>query len=541
MNSLRKSLPFVGLLLVFVGLSLVVVFYSKGMLLRDRRLLVAYAVIGLGALFLLWGLYGRAFGPNLKYYVSYALTSLFVLGSLVMVFLVVRNHSLEWDVTEQKLHSLHPRTIEYLRDLNKDIRITAFPSPEHKSGIEQVLDRYSRYSPRITVEITNPFKEIQRAKQFGENIMLGDIYVWTGKRAVGDEPASPDFREKKLAAYRVQDLTESALTNAVVEVMREGRVKAYFLTGHGETGREPAAGPGMFGGPRGGGGGPSYSNVEELLKSELAFGAADLQLRDYGFVPDDCSLLVCAGPKADLFPLEAEAIARYLAGGGRALFLLDPSRRKLVRLRQFEILLGRFGVKIEADGVLENNPLTQLTGDPTLLLVDRFGSHQIVNNPVQAVQMAFARTVARSEDVPSTLTVSELLYSSRMSWSETVDTLLSGREIQLPTADRMKERPLAVAVSETGADKGMRLVVFGDSDVFENTFYSNADWLCANAVNWLVAREDLIDIPTKRLTNTAIFPSQVTLRALSILFILVFPGAIFLGGVGYVLIRRRVR
>ena len=45
MNSFRKVLPFVGLLLVFVGLSIVAVFYSKGMLFKDKRLWAAYAAI----------------------------------------------------------------------------------------------------------------------------------------------------------------------------------------------------------------------------------------------------------------------------------------------------------------------------------------------------------------------------------------------------------------------------------------------------------------------------------------------------------------
>lgn len=541
MSGIRKMLPFVGLILIFVGLSICTIFYAESTWRRDFKVWLGLAVTAVGALLVLWGVYGRAFGPNLKYHVSYALTSAFVIGSLAMVYLIARNHSFDWDVTEKKLHSLHPRTIEYLRDLDRDVTISAFISSVERADVDRVLERYSRYSPRITHEVRNPIKENNYARRFAENVELGDVFIWTGTRAEGEKPASTDFREKKIRVFRPQDLTESKLTNAIVEVMRPDRVKVYFLTGHGEISRERQFG-GMMGAPSSGR--ASYSNVEALLKEEMAFDVADLQIRDVGYVPDDCSLLVCAGPKSDLFPLEVEAITRYLARGNRALFLLDPTRRRLVRFEGFQALLVRFGVQIQPDAVLENNPLAQLTGDPTLLLVDRFGTHQTVNNPVQPVQMSYARTVARLDSGPSTVTVSELLYSSRMSWAESVDKLLVGREIELPDASRMKEQPLAVAASAEGGLSGehpMRMVVFGDSDIFENSFYASSDWLLANVVNWLVAREDLIDIPPKQLEDTAVPPSIATMRVLFILFALVLPGVVVFGGLGYVFVRRQVR
>ena len=41
-------------------------------------------------------------------------------------------------------------------------------------------------------------------------------------------------------------------------------------------------------------------------------------------VPSDCTVLVVAGPTGDYVQPEVDAIKKYVEGGGRALFMLDP-------------------------------------------------------------------------------------------------------------------------------------------------------------------------------------------------------------------------
>jgi len=538
MESIRKALPVVGLILIAVGLAIFGIFYTAGMGLHERKMIAALAFGGVGALLTLLGFRTGGFGPNAKYYLSYSVTSIFVIGCLVLVYLICRNHSTTWDVTEEKIHSLHPRTVEFLKNLDKDVRITAFPSPDYKRDIEGFLERYSRCSSRVHYQVRNPYKDIKIAKSFGKNISLGDIFIETGHKGEPGKPNPPDYRMKKINAYTPRDLTESKLTNAIVEVVRPERITVYFLKGHGEVGFEPAGG--MFGTAQNR---ASYSGVRDLLENEMSFKVETLELARTGFVPDDCSLLVCAGPKTDLLPLEAEAIAKYLRSGGRALFLLDPNERARIRFRQWRSLLAGFGVQIKHDMVLERNPVSQLTGDPTILLVSRFGAHETVDNFGQMIQMARVRTVGPAENRPSTLTVTELMYSSDMSWAEDIEKLRAAQEITVPEPDKMKELPLAVAVSmeTSNPDRPMRMIVIGDSDLFEDRFLPNTVRLFANLVNWLVAREDLIDIPTKKLPDTPIFPSRAQMRTVFTLLVLGFPSVIFFCGLGYVLVRRRMR
>ena len=50
-------------------------------------------------------------------------------------------------------------------------------------------------------------------------------------------------------------------------------------------------------------------------------------------MPADASDVVVAGPQTDLFGPEVDALRRYLARGGKLLFLLDPPGRRTPRRR----------------------------------------------------------------------------------------------------------------------------------------------------------------------------------------------------------------
>jgi len=211
-------------------------------------------------------------------------------------------------------------------------------------------------------------------------------------------------------------------------------------------------------------------------------------------------------------------------------------------------LLARLGVKIKHDIVIEPSPLMQLLGGPTSLLVNKFGRHPTVEKLAdrsEMLQMSRARTVAPLENRPSTITVTELMYSGPSSWSEDYEKVVASTRLSLPSRDRMKEQPLAVAATmeaAAGREKPMRAIVIGDSDIFSDRFLQNHTLrLFISITNWLTAREDLIDIPTKQLSNTPIFLTATQLRTTFTMLVLAVPGVIFFGGMGYVLARRRAR
>lgn len=536
MDSIRKVIPYIGGILVFVGLAMFSIQYTDEFRFTDPAAVRAGIFLGAGVGFLLLSLLFRSYGPNAKYHISYGLTSLFVVGSLVMVYMITKNHAIEYDATVRKIHSLHPRSVQYLQGLGQVVAITAFPPDQMASAFADVFDRFTRASSKIEVNIRHATKDRQIAQALQAE--RGDVFFEVGERPAEGQAPPPDYRKVKITAFSLDDLTESAIVNGIVEVIRPEKVTIYFLQGHDEIGIEPT-GYGPDSGAQ-----PSYSKIVGALRNELAFDVKTVTVLRTGFVPSDCSVLVSAGPMKDLFPLERQAIQRYLEGGGRALFLLDPNEAATVRFDQWTDLLARFGVGIKNNMLLERNIFLQLQGDPTVLLVTDFASHVIVNN-IRGAQLMRARTVERLDNAPSEVTVTELFHSSNASWSEDMEKLRSGK-ITMPEPDQMKSQSLAVAVSmeSTAEDaKGpMRMVVIGDADPFRDAVIDQAmKQLFFNAINWLTAREDLIDIPTKEMEDAPVFASPAKLKTLFYILVFGVPGFILLVGLSYVTVRRRLK
>src|SRR6185436_5230584 len=116
--------------------------------------------------------------------------------------------------------------------------------------------------------------------------------------------------EYKDRIERIRGASEQEFTNAVAR-LREGRTrKVYFTTGHAERDIDSTERVG-------------YSSVvQELDHDNFVIGT--LNFTEQSEVPDDATLVIVAGPRADFFSAEIAALKRYLDAGGAILFLVDP-------------------------------------------------------------------------------------------------------------------------------------------------------------------------------------------------------------------------
>jgi len=88
--------------------------------------------------------------------------------------------------------------------------------------------------------------------------------------------------------------------------------------------------------------------------------------------------------------------------------------------------------------------------------------------------------------------------------------------------------------------RAMRLIVFGDSDFATNQLLQiNADngLLLANALNWLVEREELLGIPPKKTEQVRLALTGDEIRKIYLLAAFLPILAVVLGG--FVFVRRR--
>ncbi len=160
------------------------------------------------------------------------------------------------------------------------------------------LKEYEYVSKQVTAEYIDPDKKPTVARQ--NQIQQYGTIVFNYKG-----------RTERVTATPEQDITEQAITNAIIKVVSGQQRKVYFVQGHGE--RDTAA------------------NARERLqrRSPRRLGRENymvekLVLAQAGSVPDDASVVVVAGPKTDFFPAEIEALKTYLDKAGKLLLQIDP-------------------------------------------------------------------------------------------------------------------------------------------------------------------------------------------------------------------------
>ena len=224
-----------------------------------------------------------------------AISAVVAIITCSVVLLVAINYaayqsSIRWDVTAAQQHTLNANTVEFIHDLSLPVKLTALTVGLPPKYLEDMLKEYERQSGgRITTEIIDPIEQIAYAANFGTVIRGDESKVVV---QAGDQRRVVDFSNGPLS--------EEELSNAIVRITREQRL-VYFLVGHGEysmTSDDPQG----------------LSTLVTLLEdnnihsSELMLGTAEK-------IPDDCDVLIIAGPSNEFSEHEQGLIEAYLDQG----------------------------------------------------------------------------------------------------------------------------------------------------------------------------------------------------------------------------------
>lgn len=399
--------------------------------------------------------------------VNLAVYTAVAVAIVVLANWFVDRHNRRWDLTPNQSYSLSPQTTKVLKELKNDLTIYVFDRESGFRGRRDLLDNYSALTHRVTVRYVDPDRQPSLAGQFGIR-NYGTVVVAGGDRH-----------------FEAQSSTEEGLTNAIVRLLK-GQKTVYFIQGHGERDVDSSDRAG-------------YGRVKKQLESENRQVKTLVLLRKME-VPADCSLLVIAGPRNDFLAQEVETIKKYLTGGGRALFLLDPG----MELTNLAKLLADWNVTLRNDLAIDENPVAQLVGaSPSMPLILKYGSSPIVQPLARtATLFPLTRSFEVGKEYKAGVSAESLCETSPDSFG-VADFDPKVREVRY-RAGKDTKGPLSVAVAGTIAGEGEkktegRFVAVGTSMLAVNTylpFEGNRD-LFMNMVNWLSAEEDLISIRPK--------------------------------------------
>ncbi len=465
-----------------------------------------------------------------------ALAGVLALAATILVTWLAERGPLRWraDLTASNQNTLDAQTARILGELPVEVRADVFFSAPEGPTYGVALEAQSRMlrllrlcadqsgaNFRLDVHDLSDRTRLAPATQTRRH-ELGLLAIEPGGlvaisaggrrqilRLAGEiaelDPGNADPRQGPLLPARlVRFRGEEALLSAVLRVCEDRTPVAVFTRGHGETDLESPAESGAA-----------------LLKKELesqGFRVTTWDGSRGASLPEDCDVLVAAGPAQRFTDGEFAEIARYVEGGGRLLAALVA---KNVGEHGLEGLLARFGIRVRGRGIV-CAPVPAVTGgmqtgiaECAFLTVgfDGMPAQNTITDPLRVagrrVYLFAARALERGEPPPRGRVV-DILRAPPEAWLEQPASPAEERYDFQPgegaeygrhsVAMQAAFPPLAgAAAPRQGApseSREARVVALGSSDALANHLLpSNRDFL-VNAFDWLVSREYRVRVET---------------------------------------------
>lgn len=429
-------------------------------------------------------------------YTVYAVVYIAVIVAVLsLANFLAQRYNKSWDSTANKQFSLSDQTIKVVKNLNQDVKITYFDRASDinnpRGNARDLLDRYSNLSPRLKVEYIDPNRKPEIAKAAGVR-NYGTLFV----------EASGRRQEAK-------SVSEEEVTGALVRALKGGERTVCAVVGTGEHSFDDSGEDG-------------YSTAKDLL-GRNNYKTQNINLLQKAEIPQECNVLLVAGPRLEYVQPVVDAIKKYVEGGGSALIALDPpvkfGGQEIAENAGLTGVLESWGVTLHKDLVIDPSPVNRLFGfTAAVVLVSEYESHAIVRELRGA---ASAMPLTRSLEVKNgdKTTVESLFKSS----DDSFGTPDLGATRVNPNDKNNRKGPLTLAAAGTyntgqEGNKG-RFVVAGTSAFMANNILpsrsvANRD-LFLNMMNWLSADEDLISIRPKEPENR---PLALTVRQMRVVF-----------------------
>lgn len=449
-----------------------------------------------------------------------ALYTLGVVATLCALAYLSLQFPMRFDMTSEGRHSLSAQTVTMLKALDKPVHVVFFHDPMMRETVE-LYQLIARQTDKVTLELYDPMLNPAQA------------------RLRGVQFAGTALMESEGRKVQVNGDNETDIANGILRVSMGVQQTVCFLDGHREADPFSQESHDHLEGA------PGHSHglgTQYVLHQQHGMSKARNALETMNYKVEKvsplrrtdadpfahCALLVVAGPKVSLLPVEVAAIRNHLSSGGNALFMLDPFVRTGLEpvLREYSIV---------ADDTIVIDEARHFWADPSSPVVSDYNYHQIARD-LPLTFFPGARSLSPTPQPVPGVNVLPLANSSKQSFGETDPARAAfdkGRDLAGPAtlmavavrrpvdADdpvyRAAREQLAKAAGGAAiptpvntAKARSRIAVVGDSDFATNSFFhimGNGN-LFLSTVNYLAARENLIGVeprtyslPRVNLTN----------------------------------------
>lgn len=449
--------------------------------------------------------------------------SILIIAVVVMVNYIFYNFDKlkgTWDLTEGKQNSLSDETLKFLATVKEPIKIVAFYTTTSSSRTtgEDLLKRFQEKSGgNITYQIVDPNTQPVLAQQYG---ITADGTLVVTKGTLHENAKYAD---------------EGELVNAIDRIQNPIQQTVYFVTGHGERSPESTDNTG-------------YSQVKTYLEN-VNYQVKTLDNLSAA-VPVDASVIVVAGPTKPYSQQDVDNLAKYLSGGGKVIFMIEPSILAGIEPGQtdplVDYLLKNWGITVRDDVVFDQANFAPGT-DASFPAAASYNSSPLITPEIERVYSFYPST--RSIEVPAAgkapegVIVSPVVLTSSAAFGETNLEALKGTSGQKVKPD--PEDPqgvLNLLVTATNSKQQSRIVVVGDADFAADGYWSAQaanPVIFLNAVKWMTERENQVTISPKPTTDHSLTVTSRDLLVILLLSCVLPPLLILIAGVSVWWTRRR--
>ncbi|MCK5706277.1 MAG: GldG family protein [Candidatus Aureabacteria bacterium] len=449
-----------------------------------------------------------------------------VLGILLAVNFISTQYYSIFDVTSSKIFTLSDKSLNIIKNLDKDVSITMFYSRSNVlyDKLQNILKQYQLNSNKIKIEFLDPILDHSQTQILIQKHKLktaDKIILECGqkKEILSDNDlAEYSYNQNKKPVLR-SFKGERAITSAILSVTEEKKQTIAFIEGHGEKRIDLETDQGL-------------SKLKEQLEDDNYNITSIKLLGKEALTKDNVQVVAVIRPLLKFSDEELEVLQKYLHNGGNLLVFLDPLYQK--GNDQFKLgiddFLKNYGFNLN-NTVVVDPPKIRANKGPAYLYIDIFSNHEITRNLENAeIVLNLARSVGiQSENIVNGYVLAGLARTTEKGWGEV--NIYTPNFIYDSSTDI--KGPVSIAACAKNNTTDSKIVVIGDSDFISNKEIEDVGHLtfALNSFNWLGSKKELITIPPRGIeyVHTALSYSQMRIIIWSI--VIIFPVLIFIAGI----------
>jgi hypothetical protein len=424
-----------------------------------------------------------------------------VLGLIGAAITAGVNTAHRWDWTSSSRNSLSEPSVSLLRSIDGPVQVNVYASRDRRLrlAMHRFLKLWQDQKSDLTITFIDPAENPQLVRR--QNLQVdGEVDLVHGGRS-----------------ERLRQLSESEMANALQRLARREDHMVAYTWGSGERdlrGQTPFD-MGRFG----------------AAMESRGIDTQPLDLLVNPVIPDNLELLLITQPRQAMLPGVVDSLRRYVANGGNVLWLADPGS-----LAGLEPLAAELNLTPLPGIVVDARTAQYGLENPRLPVVVDYPDHPVTRDfriPTvypQALAWQFDASDGSWSGIP-------LIQTHASSWTET-----GAIEGQVGFDEGTEERagPLILGLAMERPDRKQRAVVIGDADFLSNAYLGNAGNLDLGlrVVNWLLADDQLIQIPARFEADTRLELTPRTLGLIGLFWLLAVPGLMALSA-GWIWWKRR--